>query len=605
MRFAALLLASVSLLAACGGEAPAPAADAKTGGPGYGGAKGADMSIAAIEPRDEPVTVGRAGDDPADIARYILAGGAAGVISPDGKLIALNWRITGAPQLWVVPVEGGQPRQLTFGNGITFFRWAPDSKAILYGADNNGNEQESFNLITADGVVEQELLAAKEGAFRLFGDFLPDGQSLLFSSPERNGTDFDIYMASPEGPPKLLVEGHLGTDVQSISPDGSTAIVTEGVGEDSDKLMLLDIRARKLTTIAAPADRANHADGGFAWTPDGKGFYFASNEGREFAALAFHDIAASTTTILHEAPYDIQQRRAVRAEAENGSRGPPTKTDSTSIAIQDRTTKKMLPAPALAEGVLGLNCSLGSSKMSINVNGWNTPGDILVLDLATGKTNAAFTGSLAGLDAKRLVKPVSMRMKARDGVELQGLLYLPDASSVQRRRQAARAVRCSRRPQRPVVIGLRQQGAILCRSRHRRVPAQRARLARLRPHLLHPRRPEEAPRQRARPCRHARLPEAGRPRRCGPCRRLGRLLWRLHGQRRGRRLSRCVQGRHLAVRRRQLGHRAGGCLARPQGLRQDRVRRHRRSGMEEILFREFAGQYRRQASRFRCSIPTA
>lgn len=428
MRFAALLLASVSLAAACGGEAPAPAADAKTGGPGYGGARGADMSIAAIEPKDEPVTVGRAGDDPADIARYILAGGAAGVISPDGRLVALNWRVTGTPQLWVVPVEGGQPRQLTFGNGITFFRWAPDSKAILYGADNNGNEQESFNLITADGVVEQELLAAKEGAFRQFGDFVPDGQSLLFSSPDRNGTDFDIYMASPEGPPKLLVEGHLDTEVQSTSPDGTTAIVTEGVGEESDKLMLLDIRARKLTTIAAPAERANHADGGFAWAPDGKGFYFATDEGREFAALAFHDIAANKTTILHEAPYSI------RNVALCGPKGKwlawTTNEDGFDrIAIQDLTTKKMLPAPALAEGVLGLNCGLASSKMSINVNGWNTPGDVLVLDLATGKVNAAFTGSLAGLDAKRLVKPISLRMKARDGVELQGLLYLPDASS--------------------------------------------------------------------------------------------------------------------------------------------------------------------------------
>ena len=94
----AVLLASASALAACGGEPAKPSvADAK--GPGYGGAKGADLSIEAIQPADEAVTVGNAGADPADIARYILANGAAGVISPDGKLIAMNWRITGAPQL--------------------------------------------------------------------------------------------------------------------------------------------------------------------------------------------------------------------------------------------------------------------------------------------------------------------------------------------------------------------------------------------------------------------------------------------------------------------------------------------------------------------------
>ena len=424
----AVLLACATALAACGGE-PAKPTVAEAKGHGYGGAKGADMSIAAIEPKDEAVTVGQAGDDPADIARYILASGAAGIISPDGKLIAMNWRVTGAPQLWVVPVAGGQPKQLTFGNGITFFRWTPDSKAIAYGADNNGNEQESFNLITADGVTEQELLAAKDGAFRIFGDFLPDGQSLLFASPERNGSDFDVYMASPEGAPKLLVQGHLGTYVRSVSPDGATAIVTEGVGEDSDKLMLLDIASKKLTTIAAPDPRANHSNGDFAWAPDSRGFYFASNEGREFAALAFHDIAANTTTILQEASFDIQN------VALCGPKGKwlawTTNEDGfNKLSIQDLTTKKMLATPPLPEGVYGLTCSLGSTKMSINVNGWATPGDILVLDMATGKANTAFTGSLSGLDAKRLVKPVSVRMKAQDGVQLQGLLYLPDASSV-------------------------------------------------------------------------------------------------------------------------------------------------------------------------------
>lgn len=428
IRLAAALLASISALAACSGEVRTSEATDKPKA-GYGGASGADMSIEAIQPADEAVTVGNAGDDPADIARYILASGAAGVISPDGKFIAMNWRITGTPQLWLIPVEGGQPKQLTFGNGITFFRWAPDSKAILYGADNNGNEQESFNLITVDGAIEQELLAAKEGAFRIFGDFLPDGQSLLFASPERNGSDFDVYLASPEGPPSVIAEGHLGTYVRSVSPDGSTAIVTEGVGEDSDKLMLLDVKGRKLTTIADPDPRANHSDGDFAWAPDGKGFYFATNEGREFAALAFHDIAANKTTILHEAPFDIQNV-ALCGPGGKWLAWTTNEDGFYKLSIQDLATKKMLAVPALPEGVLGVNCGLATTKMSINANGWATPGDIVVLDIATGKASTVFRSSLAGLDPARLVKPVSLRMKAQDGIELQGLLYVPDAASV-------------------------------------------------------------------------------------------------------------------------------------------------------------------------------
>ena len=52
----------------------------------FGGRSGADMSIEAIEPTSEAVSVGVAGEDPADIARYLLASGAGGAsISPDGS----------------------------------------------------------------------------------------------------------------------------------------------------------------------------------------------------------------------------------------------------------------------------------------------------------------------------------------------------------------------------------------------------------------------------------------------------------------------------------------------------------------------------------------
>ena len=217
--------------------------------------------------------------------------------------------------------------------------------------------------------------------------------------------------------------------MRSVSPDGSSAVVTEGVGEDSDKLMLLDIRGRKLATIAAPEPRASHGDGGFTWAPDSKGFYFATNEGREFSALAFHDIAAGATTVLHEAPFDIQNVQLCGA---NGKWLAWTTNEDgfMKLHVEDRIAKRMLTAPALPEGTLQLSCSTGSSKLAIVANGWRTAGDIVVWDLASNAVTQAFTGTLAGLDAARLVKPVSIRMKASDGVELQGLLYVPDAASV-------------------------------------------------------------------------------------------------------------------------------------------------------------------------------
>ena len=70
-------------------------------------------------PQIEPVTVGLAGEKPADIVRYLMVRGAGKTsISPDGGTVAFSYRVTGEPPLWVVDSTGGWPKQLTFGTGI-------------------------------------------------------------------------------------------------------------------------------------------------------------------------------------------------------------------------------------------------------------------------------------------------------------------------------------------------------------------------------------------------------------------------------------------------------------------------------------------------------
>lgn len=391
---------------------------------------GPDMTLEAISPESSAVDVGLAGSDPANIARYLLASGAGGAgISPDGETIAFRWSVTGKPQLWTVPATGGQPHQLTFGNGITFFAWAPDSQTLLYGADNNGNEQESYYRISADGTSEQLVLPAVEGGFRVFGDFAADGKTIAFSSTERNGLDFDIYTADlTTGETTRLYEGVFGFFAQDISPDGSKLIVTETVGEDSDNLYLLDTETGEMTTIAKPEPRANHGDGGFAWLPDSSGFYFSSNEGRQFSAISFYDVATGEISVIEEADHDlgdislcgVADEYMVYDENVDGFYELHITKDGEDAGID---------TSFLPEGVVGASCADASDMMTIFVNGWNTPGSVYTLDLGTAELNQILAPDYAGLDPARLIKPESIRMTARDGVELQGLLYLPDETS--------------------------------------------------------------------------------------------------------------------------------------------------------------------------------
>jgi len=373
----------------------------------------------------EPVTVGLAGEKPADIVRYLMARGALQTgLSPDGSKVAFSNRVTGEPQLWVVDSAGGWPTQLTFGKGITFFRWAPDGENLLVGRDADGNEREGYYLLSLDGTQERQLLPLSD-AFRSFGMFSSDGSQFLFSSTERNGRDFDIYVTNVAGgDTRMVFEGSFGYFPASWQPDGDIVIVNETRGEDGDDVHLLDMSTGKLTPLFQPEVSAYY--GSYAWLPDGSGFYLATNQDREFASLAFYSMDDKSLSFLSTPDADIGN---ITISGDGRYLGWTTNEDGyAKIHMRDREAGEMISPPELPTGVYGLSFASDASALNIRVTGPVTPGDVYVWDVAANETSHAIQSNLAGLDPETFVVPESLRYPARDGLELQGLLYRPDPS---------------------------------------------------------------------------------------------------------------------------------------------------------------------------------
>ena len=398
----------------------------------FGGASGADMSIEAIEPDGSGVTIGRAGEYPADIARYLLATGpGAANLSPDGEWIAFSWDVSGQPELWVMPATGGQARQITFETGVRAPVWTPDGSQLFYSADRDGNEQPGYFALTPDGMTETEVLPAERGDFRIFGDFAEDG-SFIYASTARGTGVFDVYRGTLDGGTEMIVESDLGLIPQSISPDGRYALVTEIVGEDADNLYLLDLETREMTPISKPPveDRASHTLGGFQWRDDSTAVAFSTNRGREFGVITIYSIASGE---LRDVP-----EQSVSADVENlqvCGTSPElfiyTENHDGFDRLRIRSTRdgSDLTVPELPEGNYQLDCEANDNpRLMVRINGWRTPGEIWMVDPMTGAAEKVFAANLAGLDPERLIRPQVVRYKARDGVELQGLLYLPEGA---------------------------------------------------------------------------------------------------------------------------------------------------------------------------------
>ncbi len=113
-------------------------------------------------------------------------------LSPDGKQFAYNFEQGGAQNIWIVPVESGPPRQLTFDkDSITFPSWSPDGKFLACEVKRNGGTQ--IVLIPTNGGAPIQLTADQDGN-NWPHDWSPDGDKIVFAG-QRNGV-WNIWWVS-------------------------------------------------------------------------------------------------------------------------------------------------------------------------------------------------------------------------------------------------------------------------------------------------------------------------------------------------------------------------------------------------------------------------
>ena len=160
--------------------------------------------------------------DPALEARIVAMGkvhsASAAQYSPDGRQIAYIGTLSGSPQAWILPTQGGEPRQLTTGSDpVSGLRWSPDGK-LAYAVSPGGGYNAQLFIGTPDGAPATRINESEANTFP--GDFAPDGRYYI-SSNARSANSTDTWLYDPAtGKAKLAVEmetvGEID-DMQAIS----------------------------------------------------------------------------------------------------------------------------------------------------------------------------------------------------------------------------------------------------------------------------------------------------------------------------------------------------------------------------------------------------
>lgn len=349
--------------------------------------------------------------------------------SPDASKVLISSNLTGTAQLYRVSREGGPLMQITDFEEPVSGTYLPTSDEILLQMDEGGNERAQIYLLSDDGTNLRKVVFEPD-YLNFVGGVSRDGSAIVYSSNRRNGVDFDIYVRHLKtGEEKLVFD--LGGMCSSggFSPDGRMIAVSKPSDERSmdNDIFLVDVVTGDRLHVTPHDDESYF--GRPAWLPDGSGFFFPTDQGRELQAIARYGMASASWHYVIERDWDLSSvidlsgtRLLVSANEEGSSR----------VELYDPTTLAPLGEVSLPGRGVGLSeFSSDGRFIGYFFSSSIEPGDAWLFDTAAGITTR-LTDSPKPVPREVFVEPELHRFTSFDGEKVPLFIYLPRDRSEKR-----------------------------------------------------------------------------------------------------------------------------------------------------------------------------
>lgn len=218
--------------------------------------------------------------------------------SPDGKRAVFQSTRSGLSQIWLIHMDGGEPKQLTtFHRGATNPVWAPDGKHIFFSAylalnDDIHHQKEP----TKEEKKEEQKTKQQKPMIVNRLDYKSDARGLHDHTRKQI-----IMMNVDEGTLKQLTNNGADHEFQDISPDGNAILFTATLNDDADYELTNDLYCLHIQTEEKKK------------LTNGEGIYFKASFSPDGAKIASfgHEFAykGASLTELHVFDYETAKRR--------------------------------------------------------------------------------------------------------------------------------------------------------------------------------------------------------------------------------------------------------------------------------------------------------
>ncbi|HEV2069738.1 MAG TPA: hypothetical protein VGR26_08095, partial [Acidimicrobiales bacterium] len=200
--------------------------------------------------------------------------------SPAGDRVLVGADLSGTVQLYDVPRVGGALRRLTDLGEPVGGRYLPDCDDVLVSFDRGGDERLQIHRLAA-GSGDLMPVVADPGHIARAGGVSRDGRLLAYASNRRTGADFDVWVRDLRTGREHMVFSPGGwCSAGSFSPDRRQLSVTRLSERPGDNdAYLVAVETGEVVHVSPHDDEAHFS--GASWLPDGRAFFFTTNQGRE------------------------------------------------------------------------------------------------------------------------------------------------------------------------------------------------------------------------------------------------------------------------------------------------------------------------------------
>lgn len=353
--------------------------------------------------------------------------------SSDRKHILVSSNATGIWNVYAIPAAGGAPVPLTRSTTQSIYArsYFPADDRVLYSSDQGGNELNHIYVRNPDGTIRDLTPGAKVKAS--FEGWAGDDKTFFVSTNERDERFFDLYEIRVDGYRRtLLYQNTAGFDLGPVSRDKRFIALSKSRTTSDSDIHLHDLRDKTTKNITAHTGSVSNTPADFS--PDGSKLLFISDSGGEFASLRAYDIATGAKTTRYEQKWDI-----IGADYSKGGKFLVVYVNDDSrfaARVLDAATLKPVDLPGMPTGLVrGVSISRDDSALAFYASDGSAPND-----LYSGRIGAAPVRLTSALNARirreDLVVPKVVRFRSYDGVEVPGVLYVPQQASSQRKAPA-------------------------------------------------------------------------------------------------------------------------------------------------------------------------